>query len=220
MISFVVFHCSIQYNITETIITSGTGFMSESLMQQPLLKKAQGYLLMDGFVSAGEKLLPVYVWGTDADSLSAGEVIVGEPLRRKLGSQEDLVLHLPSQGMVPSGSLFVTKSYATQMRVHVAGVKSVEEGGNLLLRNDQTLPLNVFVSRQHLAEEMELEGKINLVLSEDIISEEQLEACWTPELSGIHLTDTSLTSDGIFIPNNIVEKFTIDNSQLTMAYFS
>ena len=205
---------------TETIITSGTGFMSESLMQQPLLKKARGYLLMDGFVSAGEKLLPVYVWGTDADSLSAGEVIVGEPLRRKLGSQEDFVLHLPSQGMVPSGSLFVTKSYATQMRVHVAGVKSVEEGGNLLLRNEQTLPLNVFVSRQHLAEEMELEGKINLVLSEDIISEEQLEACWTPELSGIHLTDTSLTSDGIFIPNNIVEKFTIDNSQLTMAYFS
>ena len=191
---------------TETIITSGTGFMNDRLMQQPLLKDAQGYLLMDGFVSVGKKLLPVYVWGTDADSLSIGEAIINEPLRAKIGEREELVLHLPSHNLVPSGSLFVTKSYATQMRVHVAGVKSVEEGGNLLLRNEQTLPLNVFVSRQELAENMELEGKINLVLSKDIISEEQFSTSWTPELSGIHLTDSSLTSDGIFIPKEIVEK--------------
>ena len=191
---------------TETIITSGTGFMSDRLMQQPLLKEAQGYLLMDGFVSVGKKLLPVYVWGTDADSLSPGEVIINEPLRTKLDGIEDMVLHLPSHNLVPSGSLFVTKSYATQMRVHVAGVKSMEEGGNLLLKNEQTLPLNIFINRQELAEKMELEGKINLVLSGDIISGEQLAECWTPELSGIHLTDSSLTSDGIFLPNDIVEK--------------
>ena len=191
---------------TETIITTGTGFMSDGLMQQPLLKEAQGYLLMDGFVSIDNKLLPVYVWGTDADSLSPGEVIINEPLRAKLGGMEDIVLHLPSHNLVPSGSLFVTKSYATQMRVHVAGVKSIDEGGNLLLKNEQTLPLNIFVSRQELAEKMELQGKINLILSNNTISEEQLNACWTPELSGIHLTDSALTTDGIFIPNEIVEK--------------
>ena len=54
---------------TETIITSGTGFMSDKLMEQSLLKEAQGCLLMDGFVSIDNKLLPVYVWGTDTDSL-------------------------------------------------------------------------------------------------------------------------------------------------------
>ena len=192
---------------TETIITSGMGFLADVLMQQPLLKDAQGYLLMDGFVSIGEKLLPVYVWGTDADSLSPGEVLINEPLRNKLNGQEVFVLHLPSHNMVPSGSLFVTKSYATQMRLQVVGVKSVQEDGNLLLRNEQTLPLNVFANRQHLAEKMELEGKINLVRSNDIIHEEQLAACWTPELSGIHLTDTSLTADAIFIPQDIVDKF-------------
>ena len=232
---------------TESIITSGTGFMSDRLMQQPLLKNARGCLLVDGFVSVGEKLLPVYVWGTDDErlrvgasagiSLPAGEALVNEPLRDKLGDEEHLVVHLPSHNLVPSGSLFVTKSYATQMRVHVAGVKSVEDGGNLLLRNEQTLPLNIFVDRQELAEKMELEGKINVVLSEDMISEEQLAESWTPELSGIHLTDSSpvdvptrslipeqssptrslipaetptrslcLTSDGIFIPNDIVKK--------------
>ena len=205
---------------TETIITSGTGFMSEDLLLQPSLKEAQGCLLMDGFVSVQDKLLPVYVWGTDADSLASGEVLVNEPLYKKLSTFNSqlstIVLHLPSHNMVPSGSLFVTKSYATQMRLRVAGVKSVQEGGNLLLKNEQTLPLNIFINRKDLAEKMELEGKINLILSDEIISEEQLSDCWTPELSGIHLTDTSLTSDGIFIPKEIVERLAAPGT----VYFS
>lgn len=202
---------------TETIITSGTGFMSETLLQHPSMKHSQGCLLMDGFVSVGEKLLPVYVWGIDTDSLATDEVMVNEPLYSQLSTLNSqpstFVLHLPSRNLVPSGSLFVSKSYATQMRVHVAGVKSVEDGGNLLLKNEQTLPLNVFINRQQLAEKMDLEGKINLILSDDFIEEEQLAACWTPEHSGIHLTDSILTYDGVFIPQNIVEKLSTLNSQ-------
>ncbi len=204
---------------TETVITSGTGFMSEALTQHPLMSHAMGILLMDGFVSIDDKLLPVYVWGTDADSLSSGEVMVNETLRKQLGSQQDVVLHLPSHHLIPSGSLFVTKSYATQMRVHVAGVKSVEEGGNWLLKNEQTLPLNVFINRQDLAEKMELDGRINLVLSSDVINEEQLAVCWSPELSGIHVTDSSLTSDAVFIPQNIVAKTSSLTPQLYLSYF-
>ena len=204
---------------TETVITSGTGFMSEAQTQHPLMSHAMGVLLMDGFVSIDDKLLPVYVWGTDADSLSSGEVMVNETLRKQLGSQQDVVLHLPSRHLIPSGSLFVTKSYATQMRVHVAGVKSVEEGGNWLLKNEQTLPLNVFINRQDLAEKMELDGRINLVLSSDVINEEQLATCWSPELSGIHVTDSSLTSDAVFIPQNIVAKTSSLTPQLYLSYF-
>lgn len=209
---------------TETIITSGTGFMNETLVQQPLMKPAKGYLLMDGFVSVDDKLLPVYVWGTDDDMLSSGEVMINEPLYAKLStlnsSLSTIVLHLPSHNLVPSGSLFVSKSYATQMRVQVVGVKSVEEGGNLLLKNEQTLPLNVFINRRDLAEKMELEGKINLVLSEKIIDEKQLATCWTPTLSGIHLTDSSLTCDGIFIPHNIVNKLSTTNATSSTLYLS
>lgn len=209
---------------TETIITSGTGFMSETLLQHPSMKHSQGYLLMDGFVSVGEMLLPVYVWGIDTDSLASDEVMVNEPLYAKLSTLDSqlstFVLHLPSLNLIPSGSLFVSKSHATQMRVQVVGVKSVEDGGNLLLKNEQTLPLNVFVNRQYLAEKMELEGKINMILSDDIIEEEQLAACWTPEHSGIHLTDSSLTYDGVFIPQDIVEKLSAANSQPTTIYLS
>ena len=204
---------------TETIITSGTGFLSDRLMQHPLMAHSQGYLMMDGFVSIGDKLLPVYVWGVDNDSLMSGEVMINEPLEANLGDVEDFVLHLPSNNLVPSGSLFVTKNYATKMRVHVSGVKSVEEGGNILLKNEQTLPFNVFVGRQYLAETMGLEGKMNLVLSDDLVDEEQLAKCWTPEMSGIHLTDSSLTYDGVFISSPLVDKCRTANSTVYFSYF-
>ena len=249
----------------ETIITSGSGFMRPLPPPSPVEREPEReqaantklstlntklstlntncFLLMDGYVSVGKKLLPVYVWGTDSDSLLSNEVLINEPLRDRLNDQEDIVLHLPSRNQVPSGTLFVTKSYATQMRVHVVGVKSMEDGGNILLKNEQTLPLNIFINRKHLAEKMELEDKINIVLSKDIITEDQLNKCWTPELSGIHLTDTSLTCDGIFISESIKEKvengrwkgesgkekvdsgkdnfqLSIINSQLCQLYFS
>ena len=213
--------------VAETVITSGTGFMNETLAQHPMLHHAQGYLLMDGFVSVGQKLLPVYVLGTDADTLMPGDVMVNEPLFDRLDNQEDFVLHLPSHNLVPSGSLFVSKNYATQMRVHVAGLKSVDEGGNLLLKNEQTLPLNVFISRQHLAERMELEGKINLILSDAMLSEEQLAASWTPEMSGLHLKSSvsptpnySLTSDGVFISPAVVNQLSTPNAPHSTLYFS
>ena len=145
---------------TETIIASGTGFLGDTVTSHPLMAHARGYLLVDGFVSVDEKLLPVYVWGTDADSLLPGEALVNEPLSAKLPELKSLILHLPAHNMVPSGSLFVTQRYATQMRLNVTGVKSIGQGGNLLLKNEQTLPLNVFVNRQYLAEAMELEGNV------------------------------------------------------------
>ncbi|MBO4755009.1 MAG: FtsX-like permease family protein [Bacteroidales bacterium] len=204
---------------TETIIVGGTGFMSETVMQQPLLAHAQGFLMSDGFVSLGDKLLPVYVWGTDADSLQWGEAMVNEPLLDKLGDIDEIVLHLPAHSLVPSGSLFVTKRYATQLRLHVEGVKGVDKGGNLLLKNEQTLPLNVFVCREELAEAMELEGRINVILADDVIDEKQWADSWTPECSGFSSTDTSLVYDGIFIPREMVDKL-CDNAERTTRYFS
>ncbi len=205
---------------TETIIASGIGFMDEDILQHPLMEHAEGYLLAEGFVSASDKLVPVYVWGTSSDSIPYGEALINEPLQKKLPQLEDMVLHLPSHNLVPSGSLFVTQGYATQMRLHVSGVKGVEEGGNLLLKNEQTLPLNVFVNRQQLAEVMELEGKINLILSAQTVTEQQLEEAWRPAYSGLHQTDTSLTYDGIFIPHEIVDRYQEESKETVSAYFS
>lgn len=190
---------------TESILTSGTGFMSDSIMQHSLFDDAQGVLLIDGFISLNDKLIPVYVWGIDNDSLSAGQTWVNEPLSAKLQGADEIVLHLPSHNMVPSGTLFVTQSYSTQMRLTVSGCRTVEQGGNLLLKNEQTLPLNLFVSRAQLGEVMELDGKINLILSASRITPAELRSAWKPSYSGIHVNDSSLTYEGVFIPSEIVD---------------
>ena len=200
---------------TETIIASGTGFLNEEIMQADLLAQAQGYLLMQGYVSDDQRLIPVYVWGSDQDSIDYGGAIINQPLADRLHGIQDIVLHLPSHNLVPSNSLFVTKSYATQLRLHIDGIKSVEQGGNLLLKNEQTLPLNIFVNREELGEIMELEGRINLILSEKMIDEEQFAQIWTPSHSGIHVHEGAVTSDRIFLPDNLVRQY-----QPQSIYFS
>ena len=194
----------------ETILTSGTGFMDEKIMQSPLLANAHGYLLTQGFLSVDGKLIPVYIWGTDTDTITMGEALINEPLSNILispsgaGGATQIALHLPAHSLVPSGSLFVSKSYSTQMRVSIKGVKSVKDGGNILLKNEQTRPLNVFVNRKQLGTAMQLEGKINIILSDDFITERQIESVCEPEFMGFHFTDSTLTYDGVFIPDEIV----------------
>lgn len=201
---------------TETLVTSGTGFMEEDILRHPFYADARGYLICEGYVSAGNKLLPVMVWATDADSIARGEAIVNAPLHQKLGADEDLVLHLPSHSLVPSGTLFVTERYSTQLRLKISKVRSVEEGGNLLLRNEQTLPLNVFLNRQELAEAMELEGKLNLIMSPRMLSQEEIDQTWDPALSGIHVDGNRITSDRIFLQPAVVEQ--IHPERTCMAY--
>lgn len=201
---------------TESILTSGTGFMDERILQNDLLEESEGVLLVDGYISQSNKLIPVYVWGIDNDSLPEGNAWVNDPLSARLEGTGDIVLHLPSHNMVPSGSLFVTQSYSTQMRLRVTGHRSVQQGGNILLKNEQTLPLNIFVSRASLGEVMEIEHKINLILSATPITYDQLGTIWTPSHSGICLNDSSLTYEGIFIPSAIVD--TLAPSSRYFAY--
>ena len=200
----------------ETVITSGMGVMDERVLLSPILANAHGYLLTQGFVSADGKMIPVYVWGTDTDSIADGEALINEPLYNilspntkpsTLNTKPHLALHLPAHSLVPKGSLFVSKAYSTQMRVSIKGVKDVKEGGNILLKNEQTRPLNVFVNRKQLCMAMQLVGKVNVILADDYLTEDMLASVWKPEYSGFHVTDSTLTYDGVFIPDEIVRAY-------------
>lgn len=206
---------------TETIITSGTGFLDESIADAPLLQDARAYLVCEGFVSSEGKMTGVQVWCCDKDSISMGEAIINEPLSRQI-NEEDIVLHLPSHSLVPSGSLFVTKRYSTQLRLHVQGVRKVEDGGNLLLHNEQKLPLNIFMNRQELASAMGLEGKLNLIMSPEHITEKAFQNIWTPEMSGYCFSpieksgEIAVTSDRIFLSQSLVDA--LQPQRLCFAY--
>lgn len=193
---------------SQTVISSGQGLLSDSLLTLSELQGAHGYLLAEGFVASEGRMLPVMVWGTDEDSIPKGRALINETLSDALGTEQHVVVHLPSNNMVPSGSLFVSQRYTTTMRLQVNGIKTAENGGNRWLHNEQMRPMNVFVNRQEMAEVMGTDGRINLILSDRTITEDAFRRCWSPSYSGIRLQgqdSVCVTSERVFLPERVVE---------------
>ena len=211
---------------TETLIQTGTGFLSDSILNNSILSNAKGYLLAEGFISSNGQMIPVTVWGTDNDSLKQGEALINEELLDESGGKVErgmkneesrIVLHLPSNNLVGSGSLFISQSYATQLRLSVKGVKTGQDGGNLLLHNEQVRPLNVFMNRQELAEALGVKGKVNVILSPDHIYQDQFRSIWRPEDSGLQVHDSIVGTDRVFLSQAVVDS--LHPTARYMAYF-
>lgn len=203
-----------------SVIFSRQSMIEDAVLHNPIMAQAEGYLMLEGFLSYEGRMIPVTVWGSD----NVEQCVINQPLAEELGGvpSEELVLRLPATGMVPSGSLFVTENYTTSLRVAVAGVIGADEGGNMNLRNEQTRPLSLFVPRHILAETMELEGKINLILCKDIISQEQWQEVWQPQYSGLNVAATDsgqeVISSRIFLQQQVVEAIVRDNERVNRVY--
>ena len=210
---------------TETVIFAHNSYLAEDFTEHPLFESsARGLLFTNGFISHRGSLIPVMVWGVNDMDIPQGRVKINRPLMKELElqSEEALVLRLPSQGLVPSGSLFVTENYTTSLRLDFDGIAKVEEGGNLSLKNEQSLPLNVFVDRQELAEAMGITGKINLILADKNIENEDLEKSWRYSESGLSVQKkdelSEITSDRIFLQNEVIEIIQKNNPQTNKIF--
>lgn len=208
---------------SETIIQTGTGFLSDSILNNEILSDAKGYLLSEGFISSEGKMIPVMVWGTDNDSLNYDEATLNPQLSTLISNPSSLtpnpiILHLPSNNLVGSSSLFISQSHATQLRLTVKGIKSAQDGGNILLHNEQVRPLNVFINRQQLAEALGVKGKVNVILSPNNITSDTFYGVWRPEDSGLQFNSDSIVGiDRVFLPHSVVE--TLNPSTRYLAYF-
>ncbi len=207
----------------ETIIQTGTGFLSDSILNNEILSDAKGYLLSEGFISSEGKMIPVMVWGTDNDSLNYDEATLNPQLSSLISNPSTLtpnpiILHIPSNNLVGSGSLFISQSHATQLRLTVKGIKSAQDGGNILLHNEQVRPLNVFINRQQLAEALGVKGKVNVILSPNNITSDAFHSIWRPHDSGLQpINDSIIAIDRVFLPHSVVE--TLNPSTRYLAYF-
>jgi len=208
---------------SETIIQTGTGFLSDSILNNEILSDAKGYLLSEGFISSEGKMIPVMVWGTDNDSLNYDEATLNPQLSTLISNPSPLtpnpiILHLPSNNLVGSSSLFISQSHATQLRLTVKGIKSAQDGGNILLHNEQVRPLNVFINRQQLAEALGVKGKVNVILSPNNITSDTFHSIWRPHDSGLQpINDSIIGIDRVFLPHSVVE--TLNPSTRYLAYF-
>ncbi len=208
---------------TATLITSGNGFMDVAFADMPLLKgSAATVFFTNGFVPHGMSLLPVSVWGVDTSLVAVasqefvfpgtGEVVVNRKTADELSIKEgdDLVVRLPNTRMIPSGSLFVTDNYTASLRLRVKAIIDSRQSGNLNLRNEQTIPFNLFINRQELTAEMEMEGKCNMILLNREIPRDKLSDSWKPAFSGIKVDAVDdyqeVTSERIFLENDLISR--------------
>jgi len=235
---------------TETIIFSRYSYLDDKILESLNVETGrvetgrvetghapslQGVLLLNGFVSVSGKLIPVMVWGTDNYGIKKGQAKINKALFNEINTVETwhaaslqgnhIVLRLPAAGMVPLGSMYVTDTYTTSLRLELDSVIPVEQGGNINLKNEQTIPFNIFLNREELAEAMDVTGKINVILSDRIISMEDFASVWNYEISGLKV-DTchcgldpqspdnwgsrvkrgmTVTSNRIFIQDKVVE---------------
>ncbi len=196
---------------TESVVVCRQSFLSSEVLNSPLWEKApQGMLLMNGFVSVEGRLIPVVVWGVDSAQVKRGKASVNTTLAEEMGATKELTLRLPHRGLVPSGSLFVSDEYTTSLRLECASIRSAEEGGNLSLKNEQVLPMNIFVCRNELVEAMGMEDDVvNILLSDVPIEETQWAQVWEPRFSGVKVTDRGdtfeLTTSRLFLEDAVVE---------------
>lgn len=227
---------------TETVVFSRNSYMSDGLLNKPLFKgSSRGIILMNGFVSQNGRLLPVFVWGVDDMDILRGKTKMNPSLAKELAldGQADIILRLPAAGLVPSGSLFVTENYTTSMRLVFGGVVAASDGGNISLKNEQILPFNIFINRQELAEALEVEGKVNLILSDQKITDSDFSEVWDYTSSGLSVNErgedfeitserieksrnkfdrpgniyTEITSDRVFLQKEVVASILENNSE-------
>ncbi|MDR2584769.1 MAG: ABC transporter permease, partial [Prevotellaceae bacterium] len=104
---------------TQTIIFSRYSFMDNTVGEN-------GFLLTNGFVSVSGKMIPVMVWGTDNMEIGMGKTKINRALYNEITPSQapQIVLRLPSAGMVPMGSMYVTDTYTTSLRLELDSVVS------------------------------------------------------------------------------------------------
>lgn len=210
---------------TESVIFTQHTFLNEDFLLQPIFKSsARGILLANGFIPANGTLIPVMVWGVDDMNIPAGSAIINNALHEELnmGIPDDLVLRLPAKGMVPSGSMFVTENYTTSLRLQVTKIADAEEGGNISLKNEQALPFNLFVNRKELAQTMDMQGKINLILSDNKISAGSLQKVWNYNASGLSVQQrngfSEILSDRVFLQKDVVDNIKAHNASANRMF--
>lgn len=217
----------------EYAMPAGDRFVQADLAE--LLREKSGanvsaLLYMKGMLVQPESersLNQIQVYGIDesfgkftkeVDQLKEEEAIISENIanRLKLKKGDSFLLRIEKLSLVPANAPFVSdEEKSIAIRYQVKSIAKAEDLGRFSLRSNQVAPYNVFVNRENLAEELEMQGKANLLLADQgkALSVEQinqdLKEVFRLEDAGLHLRKTGkekeLISDRVFLAPSVVE---------------
>ena len=252
---------SVQYNLqkitldrlgkTDFIITSGERLFRAKLsddlhkkgLQTTSVLRANGIAILNG----GEaRVNQLQVWGVDqkfndfaeTDSLyilQKNEAVINRHLATILGIEtgQELLIRVNKLSTFPSNTPFVSaEENSISFRVNVKAIASVEQTGNFNLQNIQSSPKNIFLSKEWLNKQLDLDNKANLILVSSKNSDEnellkRIQGSWQLEDINLKIRKdevlgfSEIISERVFIEPE-TEQFAKDelsNSYPVFSYF-
>ncbi|WP_372642152.1 ABC transporter permease [Ancylomarina sp.] len=213
-------------NVSPVLSVKGLAIESDS---QTRANGVQVYGIDKTFSDLSEESLP---------ESKKDEVAISENLADKLGLTvgAEFLLRVEKANLVPVNAPFVSdEDQSIALRLTVSAVLGDDQLGRFSLRSNQVAPYNIFISREFLAEEMDLQGKANLLLvsrkGEDGLTEiklnESLAKKWQVGDAGLQFKELEeqsvyeLSSDRIFIDEPIaseIQKMCLPKDAL-LTYF-
>jgi len=236
---------------TSLVITAGERLFGQQLATElaektgtetAALLRANGFGVIDG----GElRINQLAVWGVDATignfanypelfQLQNNEVAINKNLVSLSGLKvgDEFLLRVDKLNTFPANTPFVSEKEATiSFRVKVARILNPDELGNFNLKNIQSAPRNVFLNLEWLNRQMGLQGKANVLLVAEGVSDaeltEKLRTSWKLDDVNLKIREntelnyTELISDRVFV-EPAVEQFCLNKmpgSQSIFSYF-
>lgn len=195
-----------------------------------------------------DRINNVQVLGVDQDfwklsngeslELATGEAAVSFNLAEKLNLKvgDDFLVRIQKESLIPANAPFVSDEDQTlALRVNIKRIATDQNLSRYSLKSNQVAPFNVFLSREYLAEEMELEGRANLLLvanqGDKNISQADLntevKANWNLADAGLQIRELEnsnqleIISDRVFIDlpiSDVINEMAMEKSFL-LTYF-
>ncbi len=175
------------------------------------INKAQIYGVDQNFWQLSNKTLP---------DLNDDEIIVSENVAEKLDLKinDEILLRVENANVIPLNAPFAKESDpSVSFRVIIKEIANDQNLGRFGLKNIQSAPYNIFISRDYLAKKLEVEGLSNVIiasnnLNNDLTSDDinySFEKVWKLKDAGLLIReledDFEILSDRIFIDNPITE---------------
>ena len=168
---------------TQYAILSGARFLRAQLaagIEKSLDAPTASLILLKGIAiqpETGIRIPSAQVIGIDSGFIACspapfllpapGEALVSQNTARRLGLKQgdSFLLRVEKAGLIPVNAPFSPENGSSiALRLTVKGIAGDDALGRFSLRNNQQAPFNVFVNREYLAEQLQLDGLANLVL--------------------------------------------------------
>ncbi|WP_372751379.1 FtsX-like permease family protein [Labilibaculum sp.] len=130
--------------------------------------------------------------------LMDGEAAISQNLaeKMKLSLGDEFLLRVEKESLIPANAPFVSDEDQTlALRVNIKAIATDKDLGRFSLKNNQVAPYNVFLSREYLADEMELAGRANLLL----VANRENENSFQSDLSASMKVNWNLSDAGLQI---------------------